>query len=358
MTHVAEPKLKAAQPALWVGVISCGVRALSLAALGLRKVFQLRAGPISTVLRYYVHIARPDHWVKNIFMIPGAALALALAPNSGLSPTHLAIAVVSCCLIASANYTINEYLDAPFDRHHPTKRNRPGAEGRLDGRMVALQYALLAIAGCLLAAHINYAFLATSLWLLVMGVVYNVRPMRTKDRQYLDVLSESVNNPIRLLLGWFAVTDLVVPPGSALLAYWMGGAFLMGTKRYSEYRGIGDPRRAALYRKSFERYTENSLLLSSFFYALLSAFLIGVFLIKYHVELLLSLPFFAVLFTWYLAIGLKADSAAQAPEKLYKEQAFMSFAAVTFAIVVVLFFIDLPFLEGLMRPYYIPLQLR
>jgi 4-hydroxybenzoate polyprenyltransferase len=314
--------------------------------------------PVSFDVHDYVHIARPDHWVKNIFMIPGMALALALAPGGRLSATHLVMAVASCCLIASANYTINEYLDAPFDRHHPTKRSRPGAEGRLDARMVAFQYALLAAAGCLLASHINHAFLAASVLLLVMGVAYNVRPVRTKDRQYLDVLSESVNNPIRLLLGWFAVTDLVVPPGSALLAYWMGGAFLMGTKRYSEYRRIGDPVKAGLYRKSFESYTENSLLLSSFFYALFAAFLIGVFLIKYRIELLLSLPFFAVLFTWYLAIALKADSAAQAPEKLYKEQAFMSFAAVTFAVVVVLFFIDLPFLESLMRPYYIPLQLR
>lgn len=306
----------------------------------------------------YVHIARPDHWVKNIFMIPGAALALALAPGAKLSVTNLLIAGVSCCLIVSANYTINEYLDAPFDRHHPTKRSRPGAEGRLDGRLVVFQYAVLAAGGCLLAAHINNAFSVTSLWLLLMGFVYNVRPLRTKDRQYLDVLSESVNNPIRLLLGWFAVTDLVIPPGSALLAYWMGGAFLMGTKRYSEYRRIGDPVTAGLYRKSFERYTENSLLLSSFFYALLSAFLIGVFLIKYRIELLLSLPFFAVLFTWYLAIGLKADSAAQAPEKLYKERAFMIFAGITFTVVVALFFVDLPFLDSLMRPYYIPLRLR
>jgi len=309
-------------------------------------------------LHDYVHIARPDHWVKNIFMIPGAALALALAPNARLSLQPLALAVVSCCLIVSANYTINEYLDAPFDRHHPTKRNRPGAEGRLDGRVVLLQYAILGAAGGLLASRINHAFLATSLWLLVMGVVYNVRPLRTKDRPYLDVLSESINNPIRLLLGWFAVTDLVVPPGSALLAYWMGGAFLMGTKRYSEYRRIGDPVRAGLYRKSFTHYTESSLLLSSFFYALFSACLIGVFLIKYRIELLLSLPLFAVLFTWYLAIGLKADSAAQAPEKLYKERAFMTFAAITFTVVVALFFIHLPFLEGLMRPHYIPLRLR
>ncbi len=39
-----------------------------------------------------------------------------------------------------------------------------------------------------------------------MGVLYNVKPFRTKDIAYLDVLSESINNAIRLLLGWFFVT--------------------------------------------------------------------------------------------------------------------------------------------------------
>ena len=28
---------------------------------------------------------------------------------------------------------------------------------------------------------------------------------------YLDVLSESVNNPLRLLLGWYAVLPVAVP---------------------------------------------------------------------------------------------------------------------------------------------------
>jgi decaprenyl-phosphate phosphoribosyltransferase len=313
--------------------------------------------PVRTAhLRDYIRIARPDHWVKNIFMIPGAALAFVLVHRTAeVSIVRLVVALISCCLVASANYTINEYLDAPFDRHHPLKRSRPGAEGRLDVRLVAVQYVLLSVVGGLLAWSINPAFLASSAWLLVMGVIYNVQPLRTKDRQYLDVLSESINNPIRFLLGWFAITGTIIPPGSVLLAYWMGGAFLMGTKRYSEYRRIDNREQAGLYRRSFLYYTENSLLLSSFFYALCSAFLIGVFLIKYKIELLLSFPFFAVLFTWYLAIGLKADSAAQAPEKLYKEGAFMIFAALTFAVVVVLFFINLPVLDGLMRPYYVRL---
>ena len=39
----------------------------------------------------------------------------------------------------------------------------------------------------------------TAAVLLLMGIAYNVPPLRTKDRPYLDVLSESVNNPLRLL---------------------------------------------------------------------------------------------------------------------------------------------------------------
>jgi hypothetical protein len=60
--------------------------------------------------------------------------------------------------------------------------------------------------------------------------------VRTKELPYLDVLSESVNNPLRLFLGWFALVADKLPPLSLALAYWMVGAFFMATKRYAEYR--------------------------------------------------------------------------------------------------------------------------
>src|SRR5439155_24871314 len=227
--------------------------------------------------------------------------------------------LISVCLLASANYTINEFLDAEHDRHHPAKSGRPAAQGLIDGRLVMAEYVVLAAVGLALGAAINRPFALTGLALLVMGAAYNAPPVRTKDKPYLDVLSESVNNPLRFLLGWFAVTGDFLPPASALLAYWMGGAFLMAIKRYSEYRGIGDPARAALYRRSFARYSEQSLLLSGFFFALCSAFFTAIFLIKYRIEFLLLFPLIATLFTWYVAIGLKRDSAAQAPEKLHRE---------------------------------------
>jgi 4-hydroxybenzoate polyprenyltransferase len=190
-----------------------------------------------------------------------------------------------------------------------------------------------------------------------MGVIYNVPPIRTKDKAYLDTLSESINNPIRFLCGWFIVAPGFFPPSSVLLAYWMGGAFLMGVKRYSEYRGIRDHKRAALYRRSFAKYTKQSLLLSLFFYALCSAFFIGIFLIKYRVEFLLTTPLFAALFTLYLAIGMRKNSATQAPERLYRETALIGLAAVTFVASIVLFFVDIPFLHGFMEPSLIHLKL-
>ncbi len=306
--------------------------------------------PASGRVQDYVRIARPDHWIKNIFVLPGFAVALALVPHAQVSFglfAGLALALIGVCLTASANYTINEYLDAEFDRHHPLKRNRPGAIGVLDPRLVALEYAALAGAALLIAASINQAFLMGTLWLLLMGIAYNVRPLRAKDRAYLDVLIESINNPIRFLLGWFVVTADLIPPSTALLAYWMGGAFLMAVKRFSEYRRIADPARAARYRRSFSQYSENSLLLSAFFFAISSSFFIGIFLIKYQIGLVLTFPCFAALFTWYLGIGLRRDSAAQAPEKLYREAGLMCLAASTFVLTLFLCTVPLPFLNVL-----------
>jgi 4-hydroxybenzoate polyprenyltransferase len=319
-----------------------------------RTVRQLRGVEIATVasqLRNHVRIARPDHWIKNVFMLPGAVVALVAVPHVPASALAAAVpAVASACLAASANYTINDFLDGTRDRFHPRKTGRPVALGLLNARLVIIQYVLLAALGLALACLVNRLFVLSCALLLLMGVLYNVPPIRLKDKAYLDVLAESINSPIRFLLGWSILTASILPPSSVLLAYWMGGAFLMSVKRYSEYRWIGDPALAGRYRRSFSSYTENTLLVSALFYALCSSFFIAAFLIKYRVEFILTFPLLAVLFGWYLAIGLKHDSAAQAPEKLYQEKAFLCFAAFTFVVAGLLLLIDVPFLGWVAEP--------
>src|SRR5262249_22167375 len=146
-------------------------------------------------------------------------------------PLQLAVALVATCLVASSNYVINEILDAPTDRSHPVKRKRPIPSGRVKLSVAFAEWILLGGAGLALAWSLNHAFFFSAAFLLVMGVVYNVPPIRSKNLPYLDVLSESINNPIRLMLGWFAIAANEFPPASLLLSYWFVGAFFMASKR-------------------------------------------------------------------------------------------------------------------------------
>jgi len=308
----------------------------------------------------YVAMARPDHWVKHVFVLPGVALATILNAQStrGLL-LPLLIGLVSAAAVASANYVLNEWLDARFDAFHPSKSSRPAVVKHLSGRIVTAEYLLLAGAGLGLAFLLSTLFLLTSVAFLVSGLIYNVPPIRTKDRVYLDVLSESFNNPIRLTLGWAIVDSSTLPPSSLLLAYWMGGAFLMGVKRFAEYRTVREQSGLdALhnYRKSFAVYSESSLMVSIFVYSQMAAFFVAVFLIKYRIEYLLSLPVFAALFGAYLGVGLQRESSAQAPEKLLREGRLVLLVFLLVLALAVLTWVDIPILEKLSDPHFIHLS--
>ena len=292
----------------------------------------------------YVQIARVDHWFKNAFMLLGVILAAFYEPAviTWASVWPLAIAVGATCLVASSNYVLNEILDGPRDREHPQKRHRPVPSGLVRLPIAYLEWLLLAVAGFGLALSLNRYFFASALLLWVMGIFYNVPPFRTKEWPYVDVLSESVNNPIRLLLGWFALITTQVPPLSLAIAYWMLGAFFMGMKRFAEFRHIANPQVAAAYRGSFAWYTEERLLVSLLFYATTCALFAGIFIVRYHLELLLFAPVGAGVFAYYLHIGLQPNSPVQHPEKLYRERGFFAYMVVATMLFVLLMFTSIP----------------
>lgn len=306
----------------------------------------------------YVQIARVDHWFKNAFMLLGVLLALFYDPALATwsSMVSLGIAVLATCLVASSNYVLNELLDGPRDRLHPEKRHRPVPSGRIVPALAYAEWLALAVAGFALAYSLNVYFLASAVWLWVMGIAYNVPPLRTKEWPYIDVLSESVNNPIRLLLGWFALVTTVVPPVSLVIAYWMVGAFFMAMKRYAEYRHIGDKQVAAAYRRSFQWYSEERLLVSLFFYATACALFSGIFIVRYHLELILFTPFAAGMFAYYMHIGLKPNSPVQNPEKLYKQRGFFAYMLACTVVFVLLMFTSIPAMYDLFNVNAAPTQ--
>jgi decaprenyl-phosphate phosphoribosyltransferase len=127
----------------------------------------------------------------------------------------------------------------------------------------------------------------------------------------------------------------------------MIGAFFMAMKRYAEYRHIGDREVAAGYRHSFRFYTEERLLVSILFYATTCALFAGIFIVRYHLELLLFVPLAAGLFAFYLHLGMKPDSPTQNPEKLYRERGFVAYLTICFVVFVLLMFTSVPALYTL-----------
>jgi 4-hydroxybenzoate polyprenyltransferase len=308
----------------------------------------------------YLAIARFDHSIKHVFIIPGAMLAYLLrGVRADSLPASIALGLVTLVCVASANYVINEWLDRDFDKFHPRKSHRSAVRHELRGDVVVLEWVVLLVAAlaCAVLDSRTMYFIATVFAL--QGIIYNVTPLRTKDIAYLDVISESINNPLRLIIGWVMVDPTTLPPSSLILMYWTGGAFLMAAKRLSEYREIVEAHGKELlarYRTSFAGYSETSLTISCFVYALFAIFFVAVFLIKYRIEYLVTVPVIIALFAYYLTIAMKPGCSAQRPERLFRERGLMVLVvllAVTFSLATL---IDIPMLDALAVQQYINIQ--
>lgn len=310
-----------------------------------------RSSPVLSAVVPYLQIARFDHWPKNVFMLPGVLVAMLAEPRfvSVAGFERVALALLAAGMIASGNYVLNELMDAKSDAFHPVKKSRPIPSGLVDGKTVVIEWLAFAAVGLCLASVLGTRFLCAAFSLWVMGCVYNVPPLRSKDKPYLDVLSESINNPIRFILGWYATGIAVLPSVSLVFAYWMVGAFFMGIKRFAEYRRIADPAVSASYRKSFGHYNEERLLKSIIYYATAFGLFFGIFLIRYRIELILSTPLIAGFMTWYFHLGMLPDSPTQYPERLFRQRAFIAYMLLCSGVVLALLFIPIPALHRILQ---------
>ena len=297
-------------------------------------------------IRNYLKLARVDHWIKNTFILPGAILAIATEQTGNGYLTNLRLlfyAFLGTCLLSSANYTINEFLDRDFDALHPVKHMRTAVNYSLNRYIVALQYCAFGGVGLLLLVQINQETLIAGCLLVLMGIFYNVKPIRLKDRRGLDVVSESVNNPLRLAIGWYSTNPFHSVPISLLISFMGAGIFLMALKRYTEKQILGTE--AGKYRPSLESWSSTELLayaLSGGFYG--TTFL-GIFLMKWKPEYLLVLPVIINLFAAYFRIGFSLNQVSFMPEKIYRSKQLIFRVVVVVALSFLLSFIQIPVLH-------------
>lgn len=295
----------------------------------------------------YLRAMRLERWPRSLAIYTGCAAYVFLHrgefPLSGLfEPAwRAAAAFLLTWGISTANYIVNEIVDLAFDVHHPSKRLRPLVAGEIrQGPFVLIGFVL--IAACLGLARLVFAvpFLLSLAGLLLAGIIYNVKPVRTKDIPFLDSISESANNPIRFLIGWYALAPHApFPPGALLLSWWAFGNFLMVAKRLSEFRFLKE--KAGDYRTSHKKYTRNKLLLGMITSA---AVCLGAFLF-FAAEaglpsFFLIAPFLVVFFLLIFRKTLRETEVMEEPEKLLASPKFAFYALFLLGLFVLSFFLD------------------
>jgi len=266
---------------------------------------------------------RLERWPRSLAIYLGSA-AFFFFNRSALAGFSLweltwrqTLAFILTWGVSTANYVLNEIVDLPYDVHHPSKRFRPLVQGEIRTLPFALIGALLIV----VSLAVSYAvfaqkFFFSVLALFVAGIIYNVPPIRTKDIPFLDAISESANNPIRFLIGWFAFAHLdAFPPWCLLISWWSFGNFLMVSKRLSEFRFLKD--KAGDYRRSHKRYTRNYLLfgLAASSVICLSAFVYLGYAYKLQMFYLIA-PFLLFFFMLMLRKTLREAEVMEEPEKL------------------------------------------
>jgi 4-hydroxybenzoate polyprenyltransferase len=188
---------------------------------------------------HYWQLLRPQQWIKNAFVWAGFLFARAW--HDVALAQQVALAFIAFCLLASAVYIGNDWLDRDADRAHPTKRDRPLASGRIGGAAAASLAIVLAVAGLTLGAWVGTALFAVLVAYLALNVMYS---LLLKRIVIIDVFALSFGFLLRILAGTVGVG---IAPSPWLLMCGLMLTLLLGFgKRRAESAAAGAPGRAVL----------------------------------------------------------------------------------------------------------------
>lgn len=295
----------------------------------------------------YFRAMRLERWPRSLAIFSGIAAFFFLHREMNSTTSVLWFVMKSLCAflltwaISTSNYIVNEIADAPYDIHHPSKRHRPLVKGEIQKTPFLLYGIILSLISLVLAyLFFSFSFFLSLLALLIAGFVYNIKPIRTKDIPFLDSVSESANNPIRFLIGWFAFSSPhIFPPLSLLLSWWIFGNFLMISKRLSEFRLLKD--KAENYRSSLSKYTTKSLTFGIALSAIF--FFMGYFAFAFSYKLQSFIWFSPFVFFYFFLIfwkTLKEKEAMEEPERLFRHSKFTICTLFLFLLFSLSYFID------------------
>jgi 4-hydroxybenzoate polyprenyltransferase len=189
---------------------------------------------------------RPRQWSKNIFVFAGIVFAGRLFDvNAGL---RVLAAFAVFCAASSSVYLANDIADRDSDAHHPAKKTRPIASGRLSPGTAGVASVILAAAALAGAAALNRQTLAITAGYLVSTFAYSFGLKRVF---LLDVMIVAAGFVLRAAAGAAAIGAEISP--WLLVCSFLLALFLALGKRRAELVLLGED--AANHRPALGHYS-------------------------------------------------------------------------------------------------------
>lgn len=199
-------------------------------------------------IRHIIKVARPTHWIKNIFVFLPIFFGGALLNTTEV--VAAALTFMSFSLAASAIYCLNDIIDVDADRAHPVKCKRPIASGAIT---IPQAYGMMTVS---LLLSILLMFLlpeghAKSILVIIAYFVINVAYcLRLKEYAIIDVCIIASGFVLRILAGGYA-TGVHLSKWIVLMTFLLT-LFLAFAKRRDDVLRMNTTGRAP--RKNTSRY--------------------------------------------------------------------------------------------------------
>lgn len=192
--------------------------------------------------KYFItllQIARPTQWVKNLSLF--ATVIFNGQLFHWLPFSRCLLATIAFCLLSSFSYIVNDIIDAPFDRQHPTKKYRPVANGSLSSQKAFLFSLLFLISGLILTFSLGINLFLVACFFVLLHLAYS---LVLKKTALYDIVTISLSFIIRAVAGEIA-TGYPLPIWLTLTIVFLS-LFIASGKRFSELETTGTIARQAL----------------------------------------------------------------------------------------------------------------
>ncbi|MBI5056272.1 MAG: decaprenyl-phosphate phosphoribosyltransferase [Nitrospirae bacterium] len=202
----------------------------------------------------YLTLLRIHQWHKNLFVFLGF-FVLGNYGNYDLLAKAIIMTAVFC-LASSSVYIFNDYHDRESDRKHPTKKNRPLANGAISISAALFLALSFCFASLIISFYVNIAALIVISIYLVNNLTYS---LFLKKYPIIDVFQIGLGFMLRIFAGtegigiyiseWMLLTGFMI---SILIGF---------SKRYAELSNNAAPQNHREVLREYSLETLNSFMI-------------------------------------------------------------------------------------------------